>query len=40
VRPAFLDAALTAIGDVDQYLEQALGIDADTRRRLKDRLIA
>jgi protein tyrosine/serine phosphatase len=40
VRTAFLEAALEAIGDVDRYLEDALGIDTHTRQRLKDRLIA
>jgi protein-tyrosine phosphatase len=44
VEPAYLDAAVGAMtercGSIDDYLEQALGVDADLRERIAERLAA
>jgi protein tyrosine/serine phosphatase len=43
VEPAYLEAAFAEIerrhGSLDRYLEDALGLDAETRARLADRLV-
>jgi protein-tyrosine phosphatase len=44
VQPSYLHAAFHAVredyGDIEGYFERALGVDADARRRLRDRLLA
>ena len=43
VQPSYLHAAFQAVredhGDIEGYFDRALGVDADTRQRLRDRLL-